>query len=166
MSNATTWEPYENRLDIEELRREVRGGWDEKNAFAEALITLPEVPSVAALRLLQNAAMNWHRSAGRQDVDLMAIARDLQHRLNTDEHRAIPYKTEYEVAAGLWSLIREGLLASPTSLSRNEDTDTVRPAPQFLRPAFPYENPRTPAETEAMLNHMADVHLTPTAEKK
>lgn len=25
--------------------------------------------------------------------------------------------------------------------------------------------PRTPAETEAMLNHMADVHLTPTAEK-
>jgi hypothetical protein len=26
------------------------------------------------------------------------------------------------------------------SLSRNEDADAVRPAPQFLRPAFPYEN--------------------------
>jgi hypothetical protein len=38
-------------------------------------------------------------------------------------------------------------------------------AARFIHPAFPYENPRTPAETEAMLNHMADVHLTPTAEK-
>jgi hypothetical protein len=41
----------------------------------------------------------------------------------------------------------------------------LRPQP-FVHPAFPYENPRAPAETEAMLNHMADVHLTPTKEKK
>lgn len=53
------------------------------------------------------------------------------------------------------------------SVTRVGNGGVIIAAPQhFLRPAFPYENPRTTAETEAMLNHMADVHLTPTEEKK
>ena len=36
-------EPYENKLSIEELRREVRECWDREHAIANALRDLPEV---------------------------------------------------------------------------------------------------------------------------
>lgn len=95
--------PYENTLTIEELRREVRRCWDKEHAFTRALRDLPEVPDTAALRLLKSAAMGWRRH------DLWSIGKGLQQKLGFE---VIPPKTEYECAAGMWSIIRTALLSA------------------------------------------------------
>lgn len=93
-------EPYENTLSIEELRREVRDCWDKELALKHALSELPEVPEPAALRAL--AHLNVHDPERRY----WEAGTALQQR-----HRgAVPYKYEYEAAAGLWVYLRLGLL--------------------------------------------------------
>ena len=96
-------EPYENTFTLEELRREVRRCWNYESALTEALQELPEVPSTAALRLLVSAAMN------QRELPLWSIGKELQQRLGLD---VVPPKTEYEYAAGMWSIIRTALLSA------------------------------------------------------
>lgn len=65
------------------------------------LKTLPEVPTYATLSALVNVAMNTHIKG----VDLWNIGKHLQMK-----HHQIPFKTEYEVAAGLWHIVRKEIL--------------------------------------------------------
>ncbi len=107
--------PYENKMSIEELRAEVRLLWDQKHAFDVALNTLPEVPPTRVLWFLSHAGRNFGLNGSpAADFDLMAIARELQAKHNTSDHRAVPYKTELELAAGLWSIIRAALIRKGT----------------------------------------------------
>lgn len=76
--------------------------WDIKREFNAALVGLPAVPSTVVLAFLMPAAMN---SPG---MNLWERGKQLQR-----EHTGqIPFKTEYECAAGLWDLIRAGVLQS------------------------------------------------------
>lgn len=103
--------PYENTLSIEELRREVRLLWDREIALNRDLIDLPEVASLEAMRALFHAAMCTH------EPDVGSIGKKMQR----DHRSAIPLKTEYECAAGLWSLMRAGILAAKEGLNRPEN---------------------------------------------
>lgn len=101
-------EPYENTLSLEELRREVRQRWDTEHDLVRALRDLPEVPSWRVQRLLSRAAKypeDWERG------------KKLQRQHGSG---AITYKTEYEMGAGLWARIREGLDAA---LSNTREKD-------------------------------------------
>jgi hypothetical protein len=53
--------------------------------------------------------MNFREPPG---VDLWKMGKRLQH-----EHDGIPGKTEFEVAAGLWSLVRNEIIAQRASAS-------------------------------------------------
>lgn len=101
-----TDEPYENTLSLDELRHSVRQCWNEKHSFEKALRDLPEVPAVLALRFLSGAAMNIHQP------DMMALGKALQRTHGLD---AVPPKTELECGAGLWSVIRAGMIAARTA---------------------------------------------------
>ena len=92
--------PYENTLSIEELRREVRFEWDQKNALVKALRDLPEVPPVIVLHLLSRSG-KW--------PDDNSLGKQLQRKHGLD---AVPPKSEYESGAGVWFRIRRGLLAA------------------------------------------------------
>lgn len=92
-------EPYENTLSLEELRIEVRRLWDRENALTKALRELPEVPHWRVLYLLSSAA-KW--------PDDNNIGRRMQREFGFD---AIAPRSEAEGGAGLWSLIRAGILA-------------------------------------------------------
>jgi len=96
-------EPYENTLTIDELRREVRSLWDAGRALDQALIDLPEVAPIETLPFFMHAAMHQPK----EGPDYWNIGKQLQR-----EHDGIPFKTEYEFAAGLWKIIRDGILAS------------------------------------------------------
>jgi hypothetical protein len=92
----------EDEMEAPELRREVRTLWNRQHAFDMDMRDLPEVPSISTMRLLSSAAMNVHKP------DLMVEARRLQY-----EHPSkVPYKSEYERAAGLWSILRNALIAA------------------------------------------------------
>lgn len=96
-------EPYENTLSIEDLRREVRRGWDLEHDMMKALRDLPEVPSYRVLLLLSGAA---------KFPDDANIGKQLQA---THGREVIPYKLECEMGAGLWSRIRNGVLPQPAA---------------------------------------------------
>lgn len=107
-------EPYENTLSLEELRREVRRCWDRENALTKALRELPEVPHWRVMRLLSRAA-KWpddHNIGKRlQMISDDAPPDDTEGRKKIRRHD-IPYKSEYEGGAGLWSRIRAGLIST------------------------------------------------------
>jgi hypothetical protein len=92
-------EPLENRLTLEELRREVRECWDREHAIANALRDLPEVAPPWVL-LFFDRASQWP-----EDSRLGKLMQR-KHGLS-----AIPPKTECETGAGVWYRIRQGLLA-------------------------------------------------------
>lgn len=96
---------YENTLSLEQLRIEVRRLWDERHAFADAIRDLPEVAPVKALSLLADAAMAT-TTGPLKGRGLSAIGNQLQREHGLD---AVPPNSEYEHAAGLWFLIRQGL---------------------------------------------------------
>lgn len=96
-------EPYENRLSLEELRREVRRAWNEERALRDALVDLPDIPPREVLWRLSSAAMNIH------NLDCLAIGKREQWKRSLDE---IPPKCELEAAAGLWVIIRDALRAA------------------------------------------------------
>lgn len=96
-------EPYENTLSVEQLRSEVRQLWDRAHAFRDDINTLPEVPSIETLWHLQGAA------SGLPFRETWEIGKQLQQE---QPYGAVPWKTELECAAGLWVMIREGILAS------------------------------------------------------
>lgn len=99
-------EPYENTLSAAQLRSEVRNAWDMSLALNMALLDLPAVPPVTALRALTHAAMNL------REPDVMKLGKQLQREHGLD---VVPPKTEYECAAGLWSIIRAGIIAARTN---------------------------------------------------
>lgn len=76
----------------------------ERAATERALETLPEVPERAVLSALLGTAMNTRSPPG---VDLWEVGKSLQAK-----HDGIPWKTEYEVAAGLWWLVRSEIIAA------------------------------------------------------
>jgi len=93
---------YEHKLSHEALQREIRQMWDDKFAFDKDMANLPEVPSIATMRFLINSKpggvsfhLFWERGKMLQ----------AKHAYGT-----ILTKTEYEIAAGIWSLMREGLV--------------------------------------------------------
>jgi hypothetical protein len=94
---------YINKMGADQLRRELVIELEKSIALSEALLELPEVPPIEALMALAHAGMNTH------DPDTMAIGKALQRQVGSG---AIPYKTEYEAAAGLWSIIRAALVAA------------------------------------------------------
>lgn len=94
-------EPYENKLTLDEIRREARKQWDDAHALGDALVSLPEVPPTNALRALISAAMNT------RGIDLWAIGKQVQR-----DHDGVPFKTEYECAVGLWTIIRAAILTA------------------------------------------------------
>jgi hypothetical protein len=110
MMSEVTHEPYENTLSVERLRVEVRECWDENNAFFRDLVDLPEVPSHETLRFLSDAGMKlpW--------PETINIGKELQSK---HPWGSVPAKTERECAAGLWVMIREGILA------RRQPTATI-----------------------------------------
>jgi hypothetical protein len=93
---------YEDTLSPEQLRREVRELWDREAAFERDLNDLPEVPSMETLRLLSCAGMGTH------NPDCYWVGKQIQR--FTEAGKSIPWKTEYECAAGLWALIRAGII--------------------------------------------------------
>ena len=101
-SEAPSDEPYENSLSLEELRREVRRLWDNEAQLVKALRELPEVPHWRVQRVLGRAAKF------PEDGN---IGKRLQNEHGLD---AIAPKTEYEMGAGLWWRIREGLTPGGT----------------------------------------------------
>lgn len=68
--------------------------------FNRALIDLPQIPNMAVLQFLMHAAMN------SRGMDFWNRGKELQR----DNPNTIPWKTEYECAAGMWDCIRSGLL--------------------------------------------------------
>lgn len=94
-------EPYENTFSLEDLRKEVRRQWDARNALVKALKELPEVPDWRVLKMLS------HSAKFPEDANIgKAIQRE--HGLE-----AIAPRVEYEMGAGLWKRIRDGLLTPP-----------------------------------------------------
>lgn len=90
-------EAYEDTFSLEELRKEVRREWDAKAALVRALRDLPSVPDWRVLRLLSRAAVF-------PDDGNTGKAMQKEHGLE-----AIAPKVEYEMGAGLWKRIRDGL---------------------------------------------------------
>ena len=100
-----TDEPYENKLTIDELRREVRECWDLQQAIVNALRDAPEVPPPWVLMFLDRAS-DWSKDKPLGDL--------MQRKYGLD---AIPPKSECESGAGVWYRIRQGLLQDrPTEL--------------------------------------------------
>lgn len=93
-----TDEPYEHTFTLEELRKEVRREWDAKHSLVKALKELPEVPDWRVLKLLSHAA-------AFPDDATIGKAMQRVHGLES-----IAPKVEYEMGAGLWKRIRDGLL--------------------------------------------------------
>lgn len=100
----------EDGYSVDRLKRELRYSWDQGMAVNQALIDLPEIPPVLVLDFLVHAAMN----SGRY-VDLWSIGKEMQQMISVKDNfrnpeHGIPYRTEYECAAGMWSIIRNALL--------------------------------------------------------
>ena len=95
---------YIATLSLDQLRQELRRSFDESIALNQALLDLPAVPDAPALRAIQHAAMNTRLP---KHMDLWQRGKTLQK-----EHGGIPFKTEYECAAGLWSILRDAVLAA------------------------------------------------------
>lgn len=95
--------PYENTLPVDVLRAELRRAWNQRHAFQDDIKSLPEVPRIETLAFLRSAGM------GFRNPNTWEIGKTLQRELGLD---AIPPKTEYECAAGLWKVIRDGILAA------------------------------------------------------
>lgn len=83
---------------LDELRTELAWEIDLRLALIDVFRELPEVPSVAALRALCDLS-SWRRDheLGKQMQRKYGIA-------------AVPPKSEYEDAAGLWARIRPALI--------------------------------------------------------
>ena len=117
---------YENTMSIEALRLEIRELWDSSHAFADDLRKLPEIPSQETMRHLTDAAMAIPGDA------LWQIGKRLQ-RAGHD----VPFVSECERAAGLWTVLRNGLLA--LGLTASADAP-ISPAPQGVV-GIPTERP-------------------------
>lgn len=107
--------PYEYTLSLQELREEVRELWNQHHAFSRDLRNLPPVPSGEVMRMLSSPAMNIH------DPDCWEIGKRMQR--DPAFRGMIPYKTEYESACGLWSIIRAGLLRTDTAQEQPNASD-------------------------------------------
>jgi hypothetical protein len=98
--------------------------WNEQDAFKDALRDVPDMIPVRGLWFLASTAMNIHKP------DLMQIGKREQRKRGLD---AVPPKTELEVAAGLWVIIRDGLRAAQsdgteaTPCDKPKATDRVNP---------------------------------------
>lgn len=90
----------EDRMEAPELRRQLREAWDQHYALMEALSELPDVPSHEVLRALADYRV------GFPDMWEIGITEQRQHPWGV-----VPAKTEYEIAQGLWSIIRDALRA-------------------------------------------------------
>lgn len=91
---------YIATLDIERLRQELTWALDRHYALRLAFLDLPEVPHPLAQHLLSeyaNFERDWPRGKTLQQ------ARDLGE---------VPPNTECEAGAGLWTIIREALVAA------------------------------------------------------
>jgi len=66
--------------------------------FSEAIRTLPEIPSLRVLRFLSDASYSVPSHVQDKGKELQRI-------------HGLPFVAEYEWAAGLWSVIREALIA-------------------------------------------------------
>lgn len=88
---------YLNSLSVEQLRRELVEALEVKFGLLYALRDAPELPSPFVLLHLGTVG-KWP-----EDFNL---GKELQFQHGS---AAIPYKTECEVGAGLWSRIRRGL---------------------------------------------------------
>ena len=101
--------PIEDRMTLEELRSEVRRCWDQQSDLAQALEDIPDMPTHNALRLLMHFPKGcWLHVAGLGKIE--------QRRLNDltkyeFHEQPVPYKSEYESAAGVWVVLREALRA-------------------------------------------------------
>lgn len=112
---AEEYIPIEKRMSRSELEQDWRRMADEQSELNNALIRLPEIPPHAVLWALVHAAMNTRQP------DVWAIGKAMQHDMPYHrEFKAIPYKTELEAAAGLWSLLRAGILAARTTSEARE----------------------------------------------
>jgi hypothetical protein len=110
MSEAN--EPYENTLTLEELRLEVRRCWNAQHELSIALKDLPEMPGHAAMRLIDDYPHGaWPRVWELGKAEQRRLVGGHGGKLDFSKH-AVPYKTEYEIAAGVWSIIRDSLRAA------------------------------------------------------
>ena len=116
---------YENKMSIDELRREVRECWNRETMLAKALRDPPEMVDPWLLPFL---------SRGSKWPNDNRLGKLLQREMGLD---AIPPKSECECGAGVWYRIRQGLLAphpeqlphqrpgvGPLELLRSEDVRT------------------------------------------
>jgi hypothetical protein len=87
-----------NSYTVEELRRELAYEIDLRLALIETFRDLPENPSVIGLRALCELA-DWGRDH--------ALGKQIQRERGL---AAVPPKSEYEDAAGLWARIRPVLV--------------------------------------------------------
>lgn len=95
----------EDRMSIEELRREVRRCWDTQHTFFDALSELPDVPPHAVLRFLAD-----YRGGFPHMWEIGKIEQ------RDHPWGVVPAKTEYEIAQGLWSIIRDALRAHASAI--------------------------------------------------
>lgn len=98
------FEPYENTLSIDELRREVRWLWDSKRLLMNAIRDKSEMPAPRVLKDLSRAA-KWP-----EDNDL---GKTLQRHYRLD---IIPPVSECEGGAGVWWRIRTGLTVNDSNI--------------------------------------------------
>lgn len=97
MSNVN--QEYIDSLSLEELRRELKYSLEVQYGILFALRDNPLIPSPFILLHLGTAA-KWPEDS--------KTGKELQRKLGSE---AIPYKSECECGAGLWTRIRKGLLA-------------------------------------------------------
>ncbi len=95
----------EDHMTVEELRSELCFAWDQHQELMGALSELPDVPSHLVLRALADFR------GGFPDMWELGKAEQRNH-----GWQVVPAKTEYEIAQGLWSIIRDALRAHKASL--------------------------------------------------
>ncbi len=89
---------YINSLTVDELRRELAWEIDLRLALIRTFHDLPENPHHLALRALCDLS-SWQRDH--------ALGKKIQRERGLD---AVPPKSEFEDAAGLWARIRPALV--------------------------------------------------------
>jgi len=91
-------EPYENKLSIEELRKELRYALDVQYGILNAIRDIPEMPPPFVLLHLGSSASKYP-----EDKDK---GKELQRKYGLE---IIPPKSECEWGAGVWYRMLNGL---------------------------------------------------------
>lgn len=135
-------QPYENTFSLERLRKEVRLCWDMQSAFCDAISELPDVPDHLALKFMTDIRGGF--------PEMWEIGKKEQRE---QPYGTVPSKTEYEIAQGYWSVIRDAfraLAALTAAPPATDGEDVLRTADRLARRMGGRFVPNDPSPVEAL----------------